>query len=990
MFVVDLICIPLLFARVWFRQNYNRVALNTFAQTQDCTHFGSSGIQDAIDDAGIAGPNKSILIKDGIYDDVNLLIHHSNGLELKGENKDSTILQTRTGQEKIIMSIKDSHNIYVKDLTIERDSTTPTLNPQPPHLISIRDSHNISVENSVIKNGQSDGIAAQNVENLTIIKNMVSNNTSTGISCYSGKNSRITGNLIKDNGGNGIKVSGAGITISNNIIQSSGSSGLGALNAGIEMNPPGGSYDEYKIINNTLINNEVFGMKVNQPCEDIITVVQIVNNIVIGTNRLTSPGQPDKYGIPLAEQILRYGMTECDKPYTDRWSNDVIKYNLFSGNTGGNKPCFYWANQSACMDTFEGKVIEDPMFVSSTDFRLQPGSPAIDSGDPSIFDADGSRSDMGAFGGPGGVLLDPDMACSVDDDCPSDISQSVFSCVEGQRKESRTSSSFSCDTQEGVCVLDNFDSVTHDAPCGFEWRGGDSPWVQQTCRDGKCFSSLEGRTDLQCPTDLTATQQQDGNKVTFKWRGVASDSKGEVTGYILRVNSDPSNNAQCKNTSDQTIGWFCKTGDGNTKECLVPPCDDRWIVVKTNEMNSHGMIEYVISDLKDQVEYAWSVQTIYNNESVVEENRGCISDFKGENVFTFNDSTDVPKPVFEPISGTKFLDDELKVKIKAPNDLITKLEYKINNGELESITTGDRPLEKEITLTGDTTIEAWAYINQKKSEKATANYSRSSITNPSGLSHSCHEAGQAVTFSWNDQDDAKAYLIRINRDESGTSSTWNNFDPSDVSKGDYIFFVDTNTAYVPYIQAHTQYASWTVQPLLHSENDPGQYDQTLAFEVSGGGFMCSPQGPDIPLVNPYETPTFLEGIQLTGSKPAGAAIWEAGRNQIVPADSSTTWLANLSLEIGTNQFHIFAVNNGAESARVPVTIQRCLFADIDCSGVVDIRDFSLYIRAMNWQIARDRGVSTHYQNYKLADLNQDGRVDIGDFALFKQEYLKHN
>ena len=42
----------------------------------------------------------------------------------------------------------------------------------------------------------------------------------------------------------------------------------------------------------------------------------------------------------------------------------------------------------------------DPKFVSSTDFRLQPGSPCIDAGKPDIYDPDGSRSDMGYYGGP--------------------------------------------------------------------------------------------------------------------------------------------------------------------------------------------------------------------------------------------------------------------------------------------------------------------------------------------------------------------------------------------------------------------------------------------------------------------------------------------------------------------------------------------------------------------------------------------------------------
>ena len=53
-------------------------------------------------------------------------------------------------------------------------------------------------------------------------------------------------------------------------------------------------------------------------------------------------------------------------------------------------------------DTTYGLLHVDPMFVDSTDFHLQAFSPLIDAGDPSVLDVDGTRSDIGAYGGPGG------------------------------------------------------------------------------------------------------------------------------------------------------------------------------------------------------------------------------------------------------------------------------------------------------------------------------------------------------------------------------------------------------------------------------------------------------------------------------------------------------------------------------------------------------------------------------------------------------------
>ncbi|MDR3504104.1 MAG: hypothetical protein P4L79_16155, partial [Legionella sp.] len=80
--------------------------------------------------------------------------------------------------------------------------------------------------------------------------------------------------------------------------------------------------------------------------------------------------------------------------------------------TFGKDYNLYWGNninvKTGTLNTHE--IEADPMFVKDTipnsqmnfDFHLQKYSPAIDSGDPSILDRDGTRSDMGYLGGPGG------------------------------------------------------------------------------------------------------------------------------------------------------------------------------------------------------------------------------------------------------------------------------------------------------------------------------------------------------------------------------------------------------------------------------------------------------------------------------------------------------------------------------------------------------------------------------------------------------------
>ena len=65
------------------------------------------------------------------------------------------------------------------------------------------------------------------------------------------------------------------------------------------------------------------------------------------------------------------------------------------------------AGQTYYTPCMEGSFsTDDPAYVDPTsgnwDLTLSSGSDLIDAGDPDVDDADGSRSDIGAMGGPGG------------------------------------------------------------------------------------------------------------------------------------------------------------------------------------------------------------------------------------------------------------------------------------------------------------------------------------------------------------------------------------------------------------------------------------------------------------------------------------------------------------------------------------------------------------------------------------------------------------
>jgi len=97
-------------------------------------------------------------------------------------------------------------------------------------------------------------------------------------------------------------------------------------------------------------------------------------------------------------------------------------------NTKGTRPAIYCAidtlmtdynifwknaiNGSGSVKFGESDLFADPMLVNDTvavvngsyDYHLQTYSPGIDAGDPAILDPDGTRSDIGMFGGPLGQI----------------------------------------------------------------------------------------------------------------------------------------------------------------------------------------------------------------------------------------------------------------------------------------------------------------------------------------------------------------------------------------------------------------------------------------------------------------------------------------------------------------------------------------------------------------------------------------------------------
>lgn len=205
------------------------------------------------------------------------------------------------------------------------------------------------------------GINADHVT-MTIRNNRITGNN-IGIRTYFSP-SHITGNTIEGNRWHGIYILYSAPLVRNNVIYNNKGDGINC------------SYSS-----NTEITNNTFGTNGSASIYSEVSRVLVRNNIVAN-----NPGK----GIMWAEFFETQAGVEPLLSYNLLWKNGENYFHVKPGI---------------------GDVTADPLFVdpSAGNYRLKPGSPAINAGDaaPVFNDPDGTRNDMGAFGGPvapGGVV----------------------------------------------------------------------------------------------------------------------------------------------------------------------------------------------------------------------------------------------------------------------------------------------------------------------------------------------------------------------------------------------------------------------------------------------------------------------------------------------------------------------------------------------------------------------------------------------------------
>jgi parallel beta-helix repeat protein len=125
------------------------------------------------------------------------------------------------------------------------------------------------------------------------------------------------------------------------------------------------------VVNNVFSESSYYGMEAYLNCYPEFT-----NNIV------TNNGRAGLYVHESTAPILNY-----NDVYNNGMRSGSETLNYLVGGTGGS---FLLP---------ENSIESNPIFTA--DYTLGAGSPCIDAGDPALSDPDNSRSDMGAFGGPG-------------------------------------------------------------------------------------------------------------------------------------------------------------------------------------------------------------------------------------------------------------------------------------------------------------------------------------------------------------------------------------------------------------------------------------------------------------------------------------------------------------------------------------------------------------------------------------------------------------
>ena len=308
----------------------------------------------------------TIYVANGVYIEEVIMIR---GLALIGSGIDSCVIDTRTLEITFAVTVRDS--CLFKNFKLIKSNYNPQTQDWKGFGVYLYDVNNPSyfsiVELNDIQNAKRCVISSTT---NSIIDNNIITNCNNGVEITSVSPhptyQKVTRNYINSRY-SCIRLEFGGTPyVANNICIGQGFSGsFSGLN---------------ELYNNLFINNGGKGAAFSDN-------TLFINNIITGFS---------EEGILVGgdNQVVKNNVIEnAEVGITSNVSNNpVVQYNNF-WNLGV-------VNQNTAFPD-STNIFRDPMFVDDTsDFHLQMFSPLIDAGDPNILDVDGSRSDIGIYGGP--------------------------------------------------------------------------------------------------------------------------------------------------------------------------------------------------------------------------------------------------------------------------------------------------------------------------------------------------------------------------------------------------------------------------------------------------------------------------------------------------------------------------------------------------------------------------------------------------------------
>jgi hypothetical protein len=310
-------------------------------------------------------------------------------LIIMGEERDSTVLVTNAGYGVLF---EDSYGSVLKNVTITGGIRDPDGNATDAAIVGKQ--CRIIIENvSVINNTHRidtvvvgiGGIFGREDAEFLIVGNEINNNGWDGIALYRGATANISDNIIKKGRGAGIGITwDASAIIYRNRI-SEYWKGIGAFGESVVVAKNNAVFDNLgwgiivtgnaymAIQNNVIFHNGNCGFAVWEE-----TAQGFLRNNIIANN-----GWKEEWVCPCVGIWMNANPEQFPIIFNNIWGNKAGNFEGITEETGS-----------------EGNISADPLFERDTTFQLQQDSPCIDTGDPLIIDINGSRSDMGLYGGP--------------------------------------------------------------------------------------------------------------------------------------------------------------------------------------------------------------------------------------------------------------------------------------------------------------------------------------------------------------------------------------------------------------------------------------------------------------------------------------------------------------------------------------------------------------------------------------------------------------